>query len=109
MRAAFRGELRRRLLVQTSVRTPLVVIRSPLFTHASRFFKADEPVLAQALVTELPVEALDVAVLHRLSRINEAQRDTTLGRPLIHRLTGELRPVVPSKDRLSCPVLFSVR
>src|SRR5437588_519881 len=76
------------------MRTPLVVIHSPLFTHAPCFFQADEPVLAQALVTELPVEALDITVLHRLARIDEAQRDSTLGRPLIHGLTCELRAVV---------------
>src|SRR5215204_3020233 len=90
------------------MRTPLVVIHPPLLAHTSRLFQTDEPVLAQALVAELPVEALDEGVLHRLARVDEAQGDAALSRPLIHRLAHELRPVVPSKVRLSRSVLLSV-
>src|SRR5215203_5358386 len=90
------------------MRTPLFVIHPPLLAYTSRLFQTDEPVLARALVAGLPVEALDECVLHRLARVDEAQVDSALRSPLIHRLAHELRPVVPSKVRLSRPVLPSV-
>lgn len=64
-RAALGRELRRRLALQAPVRTPLSVVHPPLLAHIPRLYETHEPVLAQALISELPVEALDVAVLHR--------------------------------------------
>ena len=76
------------------MRPLLVVINAPSFTDIARFSQAGEPMPIQTLITELPIEALNESVLHRLARINEAQRNATHGRPLIQRLARELWPVV---------------
>lgn len=54
--------------------------------------------MRQALVAKAAVEALDVSVLHRLSRLDEAQFDTVCRRPCLQRPTGELRTVVVADD-----------
>ena len=48
----------------------------------------------EALVPEPAVEALDEAVLHRMPRPNEVQRDAPLRRLVVERLRHEFRPVV---------------
>ena len=58
-----------------------------------------EPVLVQALVAELAVEALDVGVLRRLAGLDQAQLDAALVGPLVERPARELRPLV-GPDRL---------
>jgi hypothetical protein len=50
--------------------------------------------LDEALVAELAVEALDVPVLGRLSRGDEAMTDRVFMRPALEGLTRELRSVV---------------
>ena len=75
------------------MRTHLVVVGSPGLDERLGVEKAREPVAVQALVAELPVEALDVRVLHRLARSNEVKLDLPLVRPLIERLAGDSGPL----------------
>ncbi len=53
-----------------------------------------KPVFVQALIPKLPIEALDVRVLDRLARADEAQLDAVRVRPRVERAPDKLRPVV---------------
>jgi hypothetical protein len=53
-----------------------------------------EPVLIQAFIPELSVEALDERVLRWLATLDEVQRHLILIGPLVHDPAGELGPVV---------------
>jgi hypothetical protein len=68
----------------------LVVIDPPGFDGLSCVVQGEEPVLVQALLAELAMEALDVAVLHGPVWLDEVQDDLVLVRPLIERLRGRL-------------------
>lgn len=72
----------------------MVVVGSPLRDFVSCICQAQEPVLFEAAVPELAVEALDERVLRRLARLDEGQRHLPLTRPEEHRLAGQLRPVI---------------
>src|SRR5437764_8514795 len=54
----------------------------------------EEPVLVQAFVAELAIEALDVRVLDRLAGTDEAQTHAHLIGPGIEHLAFELRPML---------------
>jgi hypothetical protein len=56
----------RRQISQCTVWPHSIVVYPPLLDDAARVRQAHEPVLTQTLVTELPIEALDMAVLGRL-------------------------------------------
>jgi hypothetical protein len=53
----------------------LVVVPSPELDGLSGAGNIGEPVLIEAFVTQLAVEAFDVAVLRRLARSDEVKRD----------------------------------
>ena len=53
-----------------------------------------EPVFIQTLIPKLAVEALNVRVLRRLSRLNQQGCDAVLVGPLIEDLAGKLRPLI---------------
>ena len=54
-----------------------VVVNSPGFDDLLRLRDAEKPVLVQALITKLSIEALDMGVLDRFARANKAQLDPT--------------------------------
>jgi len=69
-----RGERCRRRVGERAVRPHPVVLLAPRLDDLTRVIQADEPVLVQALVAELAIEALDVRVLHRRARAGDAPR-----------------------------------
>lgn len=56
--------------------------------------RCSESLLVQALVLELAVEALDVAVLHKPARLDQDMPDTMALRPSPEGAAGELRNIV---------------
>ncbi len=65
-----------------------VVVEPPVFDGPPRLLEPYEPVLVEALVSELSVERLDEAVLNRLARFDEVQVDTSLLCPHVEHLAG---------------------
>src|SRR5262249_10812011 len=64
--------------------------------------KAQKPVLVEALVAELAVEALDVGVLVGLAWLDELELHAVAVSPLIERSAGELRTLIgPDRPRQS--------
>src|SRR5690606_20208005 len=88
------GELGGRDAATAAVRSDLVVVPSPLADHLASLRQRGEPVLVEALVAELAVEALDVAVLHRAARLDQQVFDAVALRPGDKDPAGELRTVV---------------
>jgi len=72
----------------------LVVVDTPAFDFLSGVAQVGEPVLIQALIAELPVEALDERVLHGLAGPDEVEPDPHAVGPGIQGLAHELRTVV---------------
>ena len=87
-------ELRWRDSSNAAVGSNFVVILAPSTDFGARLVQGLEPVLVQALFSELAVEALDGAVLHRPSRLDQDVADVMTLRPADKRPTGELRSVV---------------
>src|ERR1700691_156325 len=88
------GELGRGPIRERAVRSTLVVISAPGGDRGARFGKRPEPVFVQALVSELPVERLNVSVLGGLSRFNQPQLDPSGVCPGVHGVARELRTLV---------------
>ena len=65
-----RGELGGRHSAATAVRPDLVVVLPPGSDGGPCLRQRLEPMLVQAFVPELAVEALDVAILHRPARLD---------------------------------------
>jgi len=63
--ACFLPELLWRFVVERAVWTFAVVLLPPGCQGASYIIKGTEPVRVKALVAQPPVEALDMAILHR--------------------------------------------
>jgi hypothetical protein len=57
------------------VRSTVVVVGTPSLDCGRRIVEVDKPRLAEALVAELAIEALDAAVLHRPAGIDEVEVD----------------------------------
>jgi hypothetical protein len=83
------------------VRPDCVVVDAPGFDRRFRVDQIHKPVFVQAFVAKLSVEALDIRVLDRLTRPNEAERDAVRVRPRIERAAGKLRPVVDGRSSLA--------
>ena len=78
------------------VRPDLVVVLTTQRDARSGLLQRLEPFLVQALVPELSVEALDVAVLHRPAWLDQDVPDAVAVRPGHESPAGELRAVVRS-------------
>jgi len=98
-------KLRRRAVPQCAMRSSLVVIHPPGRNDCARFSQRPEPVLVQALVPELAVEALDIRVLRRFTSLDEPQLDASLIRPLVQCPAGKLRSLVGPDDFRQGPKL----
>lgn len=87
-------KLRRKDAPQAAVRRHFVVVLPLCPNRRARLRQALEPVLVQALVAELAVEALDVAVLHRSSLLDQDIPHAMGLRLGDEGAAGELRPLV---------------
>ena len=76
------------------MRAYAVVVDPPGFDRRLCVDQADKPVLVEAFIAKLAVEAFHVGVLDRLARANETQRDAVSVGPRIERASGKLRSVV---------------
>src|SRR3954454_11808930 len=79
---------------QARVRPLQVVVEPPSLDHTARFGKAREPARVEALLAKAAVEALDRAVLHRLSGIDEEPLHTVLVGPAVEITAAQLGSVV---------------
>jgi hypothetical protein len=67
---------------------------TPACQGAPYIIKRAEPVRVEALVAQPPVEAFDMAILHRPSRLDVHQPNLPVFRPAQHATRAELRAVV---------------
>lgn len=81
-------------ITQRAVRSNMVVVDPPLGDFVSCIRQAKEPVLIEAAVSELAVEALDECILRRLAWLDEGQRHCPLTCPEEHRFAGQLWSVI---------------
>jgi len=72
----------------------LVVAEPPTADLGAGFVQAPDPLLVEALVSELAVEAFDIAVLHGPPRLDQDVLDAMFLRPSDAGSAGELRTVV---------------
>jgi hypothetical protein len=79
---------------QGAVWPVLVIIDPPCLDDLSDLVKAHEPILVQAFITELAVEALHVAIIHRFAGSDELEFDPSSVSPGVERVTDELRTVI---------------
>jgi hypothetical protein len=76
------------------VRSFVIVFLLPALDAGSGLRQTGEPVQIETLIAELPVEALQVAVLRGLTWVDEIQGDTVRIRPGIQELPSELGAIV---------------
>jgi hypothetical protein len=76
------------------VRPTLVIIDPPCLDDRSDVIEIYKPVLVQAFVPELAVEALHETIIDRLARADELQPDSVRIRPAIHGVADELGAVI---------------
>jgi len=76
------------------VRSPLIVITPPSFDRLLGFVKGREPVQVQALITERPVESLDLRIVRRLAWLAEVDPSAVMIGPEIHEMAGKFHAVV---------------
>lgn len=74
------------------MRAIFVVVAVPAFDSDPRFGPGAEPLRAQALVTELAVQALGNATLPRLTGVDMRRFDALLLQPFQHRM-ADSRPL----------------
>jgi hypothetical protein len=67
---------------ERAVRPLLVVVEAPGFDLLLRILERDELMHVQALLTQAPVEGLDVGILHRFARMDEVEGDAAVVRPV---------------------------
>ncbi|HXT17002.1 MAG TPA: hypothetical protein VN706_15280 [Gemmatimonadaceae bacterium] len=75
------------------MRPSFVVLDAPRFDGALRIGQVHERALVEAFIAESAIEAFDVTVLARLAWANEVERDAAVVRPLVERLSRELRAI----------------
>src|ERR1700676_2986110 len=79
-----RGKFFGRPVPQRAVRAHRVVVHPPGLDHLACVSEIHEPVLVQAFIPELAVEAFDECILCGLATLDEVQRHLVLIGPLIH-------------------------
>src|ERR1039458_8264264 len=87
-------ELLWRSVVERAVRTLPILLLAPGCQGTPYIIQRAEPVRVEALVAQPSVEALDMAILHRPSRLDVHQPNLPVFRPAQHAPRGELRAVV---------------
>src|SRR5690606_8073008 len=71
-----------------------IVVLPPLLDELPGMAHRHEPMLVQAFISELAVEALDITILLRFAGLNEAQLQPHSVSPFIQRLADEFRAVI---------------
>ncbi len=84
------GELSEGAVAERAVWSALVVVSAPCADDLADLGERAEPVLVQALVAGLAVEALRVHVLCRLAGLYQAQRHSVAVGTAIERVADEL-------------------
>ena len=74
----------------------VVVVVAPVVDDRAHVAQTGKPMLGQALVTEAAVKALDVSVLNRLARLDEAQFHAVSDSPIQHLAAREFGAIVCS-------------
>src|ERR1700712_1507211 len=97
------SELRWWHSLATAVRPDLFVVLAPERDGRSGLLQRLEPLFVQALVPELAVEALDVAVLHGPSRLDQDVADCVGVGPAHEGTARELRAVVGAHGQRVAP------
>ena len=100
------GELVRRPLPRGPVRATLLVLPSPRLEDLPGLGQRREPMRVQALVSERPVERLDVPAGGRLARPREVDLHPIPIRPQIQHLTGKFRTIVTEQPRRRTALLL---
>lgn len=80
-----------------------VVIHSSIFDLDPGIVQTDKDVLIVALIPELAVEAFDLGILGRFSRMDEAQFDSVRVGPGVYGLADKFRSVVDDDDLRQAP------
>ena len=101
-------ELSRWYPTQAAVWPDFVVVSAPLSDARSSLGQGLKPLLVQALITKLPIEALDVAVLHGPPWLNQDMPHTMRRCPSHKSSTRELRAVVCSYSQWVAPEYCSL-
>ncbi len=83
--------------IQSAVWPVMIVIQPPAVQHISGLRQAQEQLAVEALVPQLAVETLHVAVLPRTARFNKQCSDSGLPKPLSNSPGSKLRTIVASK------------
>ena len=84
-------ELLGREPLQRAVWTLLILLPAPRLDDAPGFLDAAEPVLVEALGSQLPVEGLDDPVVGGFAGTAEVELHPLPMDPLVHSMAGELR------------------
>ena len=88
------GESGGRNTAECAMGTLMVVAMTPVLEHSTHFAHVVEDVAVEHLGAHGSIEPFDQRVLRRFARLDEAQLDQVVARPLCERMTDELRPVV---------------
>src|SRR5690554_624941 len=75
----------------------LIVVQAPVIDLVPGVGEIPEPVFIQTHTAEFSVKALNVTILHRLSRPNQLQFNAMAVGPLIERSASESRSLVSSE------------
>src|SRR5690606_2644401 len=78
------------------MRSPLIVVQAPVADLFAGMSKIPEPMFIQTLIPEFSVKALDVTILHRLSRLDQLQLNAMMVSPLIQCSASKFRPLIGS-------------
>ena len=84
------------------MRSDVVVVLSPLINFIASFVQTSKPMLIQAFVPELAVQAFNKGVLCRLAWLDKSKRDAGFLAPEEHSFAGELSSIV-ANDLLGLP------
>ena len=79
------------------MRPVVIVLLPPVFYNGLSLFPVPEDFTIQALIPQLIVEALNIAILPWAARIDEQSLATTLFKPLADCPGYKLRPIVTAQ------------
>ena len=88
------SELQRSNIAQRAMGAYVVVLPSLVFDYHSSLGQSPKLLAVEAFLSEASVEALDVSVLLRASRLDVERLDPLLGKPAAQPVLDELRTIV---------------
>ena len=97
-------ELARCQVAERAVGSTRIVVDPPGFDLGARTLDRREPRDIQTLIAQSPVERFYVAVVGRLSRVDEVELYAALTRPVLERFGSEFGTVIHrNRQRRACP------